>query len=288
MSTISPPRKASPSDVSDDGWEFVAPYLALMALDALQRSTIYARSSTRSAGWRTRGHRGATCPATSRPGPPSISRRAAGWRLAALRPWCTTYACSRACSTATAPSPPPPPGRARAAIEPQERGAGGLQRATAGYSRHKRRKGYKVHAAVDALGHLLALVVSLASDDERTHVSAPTQEVQQVTGEHVEVAFVDQCDTGDAPAAAEHGIRLEVVKLPEAKRGFVLLLRVQGTAEVARCSYARSRNAQTMLRVAATVTDFNLNSQRNPLVDNSGQAEYLVEGDIMSPQDRDS
>lgn len=145
-----------------------------------------------------------------------------------------------------------------------------------------------MHAAVDALGHLLALVVSLASDDERTHVSAPTQEVQQVTGEHVEVAFVDQCDTGDAPAAAEHGIRLEVVKLPEAKRGFVLLLRVQGTAEVARCSYARSRNAQTMLRVAATVTDFNLNSQRNPLVDNSGQAEYLVEGDIMSPQDRDS
>ena len=47
------------------------------------------------------------------------------------------------------------------------------------------------------------------------------------TGETVEVAFVDQGYTGDnaADAAAEHGIRLEVVKLPTAKRGFVLLPR---------------------------------------------------------------
>jgi len=37
------------------------------------------------------------------------------------------------------------------------------------------------------------------------------------------IAFVDAGYTGDAPAEAakEHGIRLEVVKLPEAKRGFV-------------------------------------------------------------------
>ena len=40
-------------------------------------------------------------------------------------------------------------------------------------------------------------------------------------------AFVDQGYTGERPAEAarEHGIRLEVVKLPEAKRGFVLLPR---------------------------------------------------------------
>jgi transposase len=38
---------------------------------------------------------------------------------------------------------------------------------------------------------------------------------------------VDQGYTGEAPAAAAaaHGIRLEVVKHPEAKRGFVLLPR---------------------------------------------------------------
>jgi hypothetical protein len=41
-----------------------------------------------------------------------------------------------------------------------------------------------------------------------------------VTGKSVELAFVDQGSTGDAPARA-HGIRLEVVKLPQAKRGFL-------------------------------------------------------------------
>lgn len=40
-------------------------------------------------------------------------------------------------------------------------------------------------------------------------------------------AFVDQGYTGDeaAEAARQHGMRLEVVKLPEAKKGFVLLPR---------------------------------------------------------------
>jgi PP-loop superfamily ATP-utilizing enzyme len=51
------------------------------------------------------------------------------------------------------------------------------------------------------------------------------QAVQAVTGNNVELAYVDQGYTGDeaAQAAAEHGLRLEVVKLPDAKRGFVLL-----------------------------------------------------------------
>ena len=54
-----------------------------------------------------------------------------------------------------------------------------------------------------------------------------TQAVQEITGASVEVAFVDQGYTGADPqeAAESHGIRLEVVKLPEAKRGFVLLPR---------------------------------------------------------------
>ncbi len=51
--------------------------------------------------------------------------------------------------------------------------------------------------------------------------------VQAATGETVEVAFVEQGYTGDAPAAeaAAHGIRLVVVKLLHAKREFVLLPR---------------------------------------------------------------
>jgi hypothetical protein len=51
--------------------------------------------------------------------------------------------------------------------------------------------------------------------------------VQEVTGEHVELAFVDQGYTGEDPdqAAKAQGMRLEVVRLPAAKRGFVLLPR---------------------------------------------------------------
>jgi transposase len=58
-------------------------------------------------------------------------------------------------------------------------------------------------------------------------VAQLAKEVQELTGEMVEVAFVDQGYTGEeaAEAAEAQGIRLEVVKLPEAKRGFVLLPR---------------------------------------------------------------
>ncbi len=52
-------------------------------------------------------------------------------------------------------------------------------------------------------------------------------QVQEETGDHVTLAYVDQGYTGEeaAQAAAAHGIALEVVKLPEAKHGFVLLPR---------------------------------------------------------------
>jgi transposase len=51
--------------------------------------------------------------------------------------------------------------------------------------------------------------------------------MQKVTGGSVELAWVDQGYTGDEPAeaAAREGIQLEVVKLPQAKKGFVLLPR---------------------------------------------------------------
>ena len=49
----------------------------------------------------------------------------------------------------------------------------------------------------------------------------------EATGQNVELAYVDQGYTGEkaSESAAEHGIRLEVVKHEEAKRGFVLLPR---------------------------------------------------------------
>lgn len=80
---------------------------------------------------------------------------------------------------------------------------------------------------MDTLGHLLALVVTAADQQDRAQVAHLAETVQAVTGETIEVAFVDQGYTGErtAQAAHNHAIRLEVVKLPDAKRGFVLLPR---------------------------------------------------------------
>jgi len=97
----------------------------------------------------------------------------------------------------------------------------------AGYDGAKRKKGSKIHMAVDTLGHLLALHVTPASAEDRGEVERLARTVQAVTGDTVELAWVDQGYTGGraADAADKHGIALEVVKLPQAKRGFVLLPR---------------------------------------------------------------
>jgi transposase len=95
----------------------------------------------------------------------------------------------------------------------------------AGYDGAKRRRGSKVHMAVDTLGHLLALHVTAANEQDRGQVSRLAEKVQEVTGDAVEIAYVDQGYTGAqaAQAAEAQHMSLEVVKLPEAKKGFVLL-----------------------------------------------------------------
>ena len=99
--------------------------------------------------------------------------------------------------------------------------------ARAGYDGAKRRKGNKTHMAVDTLGNLLALVVTAASDQDRFEVGELAEAVQRATGESVELAYVDQGYTGETAEeeAKAYGIELEVVKLSEAKKGFVLLPR---------------------------------------------------------------
>lgn len=97
----------------------------------------------------------------------------------------------------------------------------------AGYDGYKRKKGSKVHVAVDTLGHLLAVLVTPANAQERAQVAELAKQVQTATQRSVHLAYVDQGYTGQkaADAAADQGIALEVVKLAEAKRGFVLLPR---------------------------------------------------------------
>src|SRR5215212_10233251 len=80
---------------------------------------------------------------------------------------------------------------ARTVQSTPESGAG------AGYDGHKRRKGRKTHVAVDTLGHLLALLVTPANTQDREQVAVLAAAVQEVTGQSVEVGFVDQGYTGE-------------------------------------------------------------------------------------------
>lgn len=214
-------RKVYPSDVSDDEWAFVAPYLTLMSEDAPQREHSLREVFN---GLRYIVHTGMQ------------------WRMMAhdLPPWYTVYQQAQRWFKAgvfedlvsdlrmllreiagRAPQPRAAIFDSRTVQSTPESGA------RAGYDGHKRRKGSKVHLAVDTLGQLLAVLVTPANEQDRAQVAALAAQVQEATGDSVEVAFVDQGYTGEQPAAdAEtQGIRLEVVKLPTAKRGFVLLPR---------------------------------------------------------------
>jgi transposase len=97
----------------------------------------------------------------------------------------------------------------------------------AAWDGHKRTRGSKLHMTVDTLGQLLALHVTPANADDRSAVAALAEAVQDATGDSVDLAYGDQGYTGERPAkaSAARGIALEVVRLPEAKRGFVLLPR---------------------------------------------------------------
>jgi transposase len=216
-----PDRKPYPSDVSDEEWALVVPYLTLMREDAPQREHSL-REVFNGLRW--------------------LVKAGADWRMLPhdLPPWYTVYQQARRWERAGVfedlaqdlrrllrwlagrdPEPTAAVLDARTLQSTPESGA------RAGYDGHKKRKGSKVHLAVDTLGHLLALVVTPANAQERAQVGALAEAVQGATGERVELAFVDQGYTGPAAAeaAAGHGMRLEVVKLPEAKRGFVLLPR---------------------------------------------------------------
>jgi hypothetical protein len=72
----------------------------------------------------------------------------------------------------------------------------------AGYDGAKRRRGSKVHLAVDTLGHLLAAHVTAANEQDRSQVSALAAQVQEVPGDPVEVAFVDHGAPGEHAAQA--------------------------------------------------------------------------------------
>jgi len=61
---------------------------------------------------------------------------------------------------------------------------------------------------VDTLDHLPALYVPPADEQDRAQADELARQVQQITEENVELAYMDQGYTGEAAeaAAGEHGI----------------------------------------------------------------------------------
>src|SRR5687768_9176815 len=214
-------RKPYPSDVTDEEWDFVAPYLTLMTPDAPQRAHDL-REVFNAMRW--------------------VVRTGSPWRYLPndLPPWEAVYQQSQRWLAAGVveainqdlrrvlraldgrhEEPTAAVFDSRTLQSTPESGARG------GYDGAKRKKGSKVHMAVDTLGYLLSLRVTAANQQDRDQVARLAKDVQAQTGKSVELAYVDQGYTGERPAEAarQQKIELSVVKLPEAKRGFVLLPR---------------------------------------------------------------
>lgn len=81
--------------------------------------------------------------------------------------------------------------------------------------------------AVGTLGQLRAVHVTPANEQEREQVRALCEQVQQATGQTVNTAWADQGCTGAQAQKAVKGndIDFQIVKLSEAKKGFMLLPR---------------------------------------------------------------
>ena len=247
-------RKPYPTDVSDEEWAFVAPYLTLLPEDAGQRH-YELREVYNGLRW--------------------MVRTGATWRLMPhdLPPWYIVYQQTQRWLAA---------GCFEAMVDDLRlllrgiKGRKGQPSAAifdsrvlqstpesgghAGYDGAKHSFGSKVHVAVDTLGHLLTLLVTPANEQDREQVGELAQRVQEVTGQSVELAFVDQAYTGDAAAeaAASQGIQLAVVKLPQAKHGFVLLPR-RWVVERSFAWVARFRRlARDYERLPATVAALHL------------------------------
>lgn len=214
-------RQPYSSDVTDDEWDFVAPYLTLMREDAPQR-TYDLREVFNGVRW--------------------IVRTGAQWRLMPhdLPPWYTVYQQAQRWIAAGVFEAMAHDLRAllRLATGKQEQPSAAIfdgrtlqstpeSGARAGYDGYKRKKGSKIPMAVDTLGLLLAIHITPANEQERAQVQELAEAVQAATHGSVNMAFVDEGYTGEQPAQAAHaaGMDLVVVKVPEAKKGFVLVPR---------------------------------------------------------------
>ena len=247
-------RNPYPSDVSDDEWALVVPYLTLLPANVGQRSYPL----------------GEVCS-----GLRYIVKTGAPWRWMPndLPPWEIVYqqaqrwlraGCFEALaedlrvllrlSAGNGAQLRPAIIDSRTLPSTPESGA------RAGYDGAKRKKGSKLYLAVDTPGHMLALHVTPASVGDTDAVGQMAKDIQVATDESVEIAFVDQGYTGERAAAAAgvHGIELSVVKLPQDKRGFVLLPRHWVVERTFAWATRFRRLVRDYERCASTLADIHL------------------------------
>ena len=245
-------RKHYPSDVSDEEWGFCVRYLTLMKESAPQREHPL-REIFNGLRWFVR----AGCPWRMMPNdlPPwsAIFQQTQRW----IKAGCFEAMAHDlreilrlALERAAEPS--------AAIIDSRTLQSTPESGGRAGFDGHKKRKGSKVHIAVDTLGHLLALQVTPANEQERAQVGELARAIQTATADNVEVVFADQGYTGADPAAAamEAGIRLEIVKHHEAKHGFVLLPRRWVVERTFGWAARFRRLARDYERLAATLAGY--------------------------------
>lgn len=214
-------RQRYPSDISDEEWAFIKPFLTLIRDAAPQREHDLREIYN---------------------GVRYVIRTGCPWRYLPhdLPPWWAVYQqyrrwidagcfedlleAARKLARTTVGRDPQPTAAifdSRTLRSTPESGA------RAGYDGYKKTNGSKIHLSTDTAGNPLALEASPADEQDRAHTGALADKTQSATENSVKKAFVDQGYTGKpaAEAAQEQGIELEVVKVEGVKGGFVLLPR---------------------------------------------------------------
>jgi transposase len=178
-------RKAYPSDVTDEEWAPVAPYLTLMSEDAPQR-TYSLREVFNGLRWVVRAGSPWRMMPNDLPPWEMVYQQAQRWLRAGVFE-SLVHDLRELLRVATGRNALP----SAAVFDSRTLQSSPESGSRASYDGAKRRKGSKTHIAVDTLGHLLALIVTSADEQDRAQVKELAARVQEVTGESVELAFVD-------------------------------------------------------------------------------------------------
>lgn len=212
-------RPSYPSDVSEEEWAFVSPYLTLMNENAPQRDYPL-RETFNALRWIVRAGSPWRLLPTNFPAWHAVYDQTQRWIKAGVfedivddvRAVLREALGKKAQPTA-------------AIVDAQTLRSTPESGGRAGFDPAKLTRGSKVHIAVDTLGNLLALAVTPANVQERTQVGQLLEDVQAVTGDRVTKVYADGGYTGEPTAnvAKAHGVDLEIIKVPDAVRGFVLL-----------------------------------------------------------------